>query len=118
LGVAAEEVGNGGRPVMVMAAAGKGPTDSELLRVRRGVGGGCAEQGEGACRRGRARRAGQVQWEEDSSETGWTWGGAMGAGQSRASESEVQAGREAGGGSRAGRGDRRTGDTGESWLIP
>lgn len=55
MGVAAEEVGNGGRPVMVMAAAGKGPTDSELLRVRRGVGGGCAEQGEGACRRGRAR---------------------------------------------------------------
>jgi hypothetical protein len=38
------------------------------------------------------------------SETGWMWGGAMDAGRSRASESEVRAGREASGGGRARRG--------------
>lgn len=35
------------------------------------------------------------------SETGWMWGGAMDAGRSRASESEVRAGREARGGGAA-----------------
>lgn len=52
LGVAAEEVGNGGRPTMVAAAAGKGrPTTSSYACAAASA----TPEQEGARRRGRAR---------------------------------------------------------------